>query len=85
MIECYRAIVDCRAGGGFRKAGDVFSMSALENHPPFLEVVKGDAEPNAGAAKKAPQKPNAGATKKDLGIGEATSSADVSSVDMVKK
>jgi hypothetical protein len=100
-IARYRALVNCRAGGAFRNAGEEFDMPVLEELPPFLELVesaKGEptsaAEIDSGgkaskppASKKPPRNTaqSTGATKKDLGIGEPTSAAEIDSADMVKK
>ena len=46
-IARYRALVNCRAGGAFRRAGDEFSMPELKETPAHLELIEsanGDAK-----------------------------------------
>jgi hypothetical protein len=56
-IARYRALVNCRAGGTFRNAGEEFDMPVLEELPPFLELIE-----SAEGAAKQEKKPAAPAT-----------------------
>lgn len=89
-VATYKALADCKIGGFFRKAGEVFELAPLEKVPPHLEKVGAE---EAGAGKPAEKKTGkpaalpktAQVTKEDIGAGAARSSADVTSADMIKK
>lgn len=90
-MTTYLALADCRAGGVFRRKGDVFAMPALETAPSHLKDLgaQGTGETaQAGRAAKKTGKPasvprSAQAGRADIGAGEVTPASNVTSADMV--
>lgn len=95
VMTTYRAKADCRAGGLFRRKGETFELPEFAEGatPAHLEQVS--ARQTAQDAKAAqvgkvrvgkpasiPKAAQVG--KDDIGAGAPTSSADVTSADMVK-
>ena len=91
-VTTYRTKEACRVGGAYRCAGEVFTMQTLEEIPSFLDAVESAVVPEeAKVGKKAktgkpsavPEEAKVG--KADIGAAPAVSSADVTSVDVVKQ
>lgn len=78
----YKALADCRAGGMYRKKGELFSMPALDSLPPHLQEVR-PAPDNPAAGKASGRKATArppkalGAAAEDMGLGPARPAADL--------
>lgn len=94
-IRTYRAKADCRAGGFFRKKGDVFEMPVLTDVPAHLEYIPeqevASQDASEAANKKGKKKArhmvsipkNAQVTKQDIGAATPKSAQDVTSVDIL--
>ena len=75
----YRAKVNCRAGGLFRRAGEEFAMPALDVVPDHLEEIgvvgSGKVEAKSGKPASVPKAAQVSAT--DIGVGPGTPVQDV--------